>query len=97
MNNIYDDSGNNNAPDYENYNDNLAFEPKSADDLNEQGRQSDVLITAIERCERLEKQLKIAVKYLKIICDDYSCSTCMSCLGSAFAKTALGKIEELDK
>ena len=52
----------NNTPDYDN---NLAFEPTSADDLNEQGRQSDVLISAIERCERLEKQLKIAVKALE--------------------------------
>ena len=60
-------------------------------------RKSDVVISAIEKCEKLEKQLKIAVKYLKIICDDYSCSTCMDCLGSAYAKTALGKIKELDK
>ena len=48
----------NNAPDYEN---NLVFEPKSADDLNKQERQSDVLITAIERCEKLEKEI-IALK-----------------------------------
>ena len=31
---------------------------KSQDDLNEQGRQSDVLIKAIEKCERLEKEIK---------------------------------------
>ena len=61
MKNIYDDNGNNNAPDYEN---NLAFDPTSADDLNEQGRQSEVLIEAIEKCEKLEKQLKIAKKGL---------------------------------
>ena len=48
----------NNAPDYEN---NLAFEPKSADDLNEKGRQSEVLIKAIEKCEKLEKEI-IALK-----------------------------------
>ena len=54
----------NNTPDYEN---NLAFEPKSADDLNKQERQSDVLISAIERCERLEKQLKIAVEALEYL------------------------------
>lgn len=84
-------------PDYEN---DLVFPPqeiKSHDDLNTQGRQSDVLIKALEKCEKLEKQLKIAVKYLKIICNDYRCSTCMDCLGSAYAKTALGKIKELDK
>lgn len=53
MGNIYDDSENNNAPDYEN---NLAFDPTSADDLNEQGRQSEVLIKALEKCEKLEKE-----------------------------------------
>lgn len=37
---------------------------KSQDDLNEQGRQSEVLIKAIEKCERLEKQLEIAVEVL---------------------------------
>ncbi len=46
----------NNAPDYEN----LAFAPTSADELNEQKRDSDVLIKAIEKCERLEKQLNKA-------------------------------------
>ena len=53
--------------DYENYNDNLAFEPKSADDLNKQERQSDVLIKALDKCERLEKQLKIAESWLREI------------------------------
>ena len=51
----------NNEPDYDN---NLAFNPSSADDLNEQERQSEVLIKAIEKCEKLEKQLKIAKKGL---------------------------------
>ena len=52
--------------DYHNYKDNLAFPPiGSQDDLNEQGRDSEVLIKAIEKCEKLEKQLKIAVKYLR--------------------------------
>ena len=57
----------NNTPDYDN---NLAFEPKSADDLNKQERQSDVLISAIERCEKLEKQLKIAIKALESYAND---------------------------
>lgn len=48
----------NNEPDYEN---NLIFEPKSADDLNKQERQSEVLIKAIEKCEKLEKEI-IALK-----------------------------------
>lgn len=45
----------NNAPDYEN---NLAFAPKSADDLNEQGRTSDVIVSALEKCETLEVENK---------------------------------------
>lgn len=52
----------NNTSDYEN---NLAFAPTSADDLNKQERQSEVLVAAIEKCERLEKQLKIAIKALE--------------------------------
>lgn len=53
--------------DYNDYKENLVFPPiGSQDDLNEQGRQSDVLIKAIEKCEKLEKQLKIAVKCLRL-------------------------------
>lgn len=37
----------------------------SADDLNKQGRKSNVLIKALEKCEKLEKQLKIAVECLE--------------------------------
>lgn len=51
----------NNEPDYE---DNLVFPPqeiKSQHELSERGRQSDVLITAIERCEKLEEEI-IALK-----------------------------------
>lgn len=51
----------NNSPDYEN---DLVFPPqeiKSQHELSEQGRQSDVLISAIERCEKLEKEI-IALK-----------------------------------
>lgn len=51
--------------DYTDYENNLAFAPKSADDLNKQKRESDVLIAAVEKCEKLEKQLKIAVEALK--------------------------------
>lgn len=57
----------NNAPDY----DNLYFEPigdmSSLNDCNEGKRQSDVLIKAIEKCEKLEKQLKIAESWLREI------------------------------
>lgn len=56
----------NNAPDYEN---NLAFEPKSADDLNKQERQSEVLVAALDKCEKLEKALYVAVCTLEIYAD----------------------------
>ena len=74
----------NNAPDYEN---DLAFEPKSEDDLNEQGRQSEVLISTIEKCERFKKKLDIAVKAL----EEYT-TFCRNP-----AEEALAKIKELDK
>ena len=31
---------------------------KSADDLNEQGRKSEVLIKALEKCQKLEQEIK---------------------------------------
>lgn len=77
----------NNTPDYEN---DLAFPPqeiKSQHELSEQGRQSEVLIAAIEKCERLEKQLKIAVEAL----EEYT-TFCRHP-----AEEALAKIKELDK
>lgn len=42
--------------DYTDYDENLAFAPTSADDLGERGRLTDVLIKAIEKCEKLEKE-----------------------------------------
>ena len=80
----------NNAPDYEN---DLVFEPKSADDLNKQGRQSDVLIAALDKCEKLEKKLKIATEDLYVIAHNHS-------LGFGYieyAEKSLEKIKELDK
>lgn len=71
MKNIYDDSGNNNEPDYEN---NLAFPPqevKSQDELTQDGRQSEVLIKAIEKCEKLEIQLCIVIEILLRECPQY--------------------------
>ena len=61
----------NNAPDYEN---DLVFPPqeiKSQHELSEQGRQSDVLIAAIERCEKLEIQLGIVIEILLRECPQY--------------------------
>jgi hypothetical protein len=48
----------NNAPDYK---DNLVFPPqeiKSQDDIKREGRQSEVLIKALEKCEKLEEEIK---------------------------------------
>lgn len=84
----------NNTPDYDN---NLVFAPTSADDLNKQERQSDVLISAIERCEKLEKQLKIAIKALE------SLRTKKTVIGKVTGDVyyiwdyALEQIKELDK
>ena len=77
------------------YHKNLAFPPqdiKSQDDVKQDGRQSEVLIKAIEKCEKLEKQLKIAKKGLteiKIYGDgNRDCD---------IAAMYLKKIKELDK
>jgi hypothetical protein len=61
----------NNAPDYEN---DLVFPPqeiKSQDDLNTQGRQSEVLIRALEKCEKLRTQLNIVLNILLRECPQY--------------------------
>lgn len=44
--------------DYTDYENNLAFAPTSADELNEQGRKSEVLIKALEMCQKLEQEIK---------------------------------------
>lgn len=61
----------NNAPDYEN---DLVFPPqeiKSQDELTEQGRQSDVLIKALDKCEKLRTQLNIVLNMLLRECPKY--------------------------
>ena len=62
----------NNAPDYE---DNLVFPPqeiKSQDDIKHQDtRSSDVLIKAVEKCEKLEIQLGIIIEILLRECPQY--------------------------
>ena len=58
--------------DYLDYENNLVFPPqeiKSQHELSEQGRQSDVLITAIERCEKLEKEIITLKKEYKAECN----------------------------
>ena len=87
--------------DYLDYENNLAFAPKSADDLNEQKRDSEVLVAALEKCEKLEKQLKIAVDILEVI----STHTCFPdedvkeqvSIVYAWSSEALEQIKELDK
>ena len=80
----------------------------SADDLNKQGRKSDVLVAALEKCEKLEKQLKIAVKCLEKYADDkrwqdfeegdiVTFDVMFKPLGYTFAKKALKQIKELEK
>ena len=61
----------NSAPDYE---DNIVFQPqeiKSQHELSEQGRQSEVLIKAIEKCEKLEIELGIVLNILLRECPQY--------------------------
>ena len=62
----------NNAPDYQ---DNLVFPPqeiKSQDDIKHQDtRSSDVLIKAVETCQKLEKQLGIVIEILLRECPQY--------------------------
>lgn len=72
------------------------------------GRKTDVLIKALEKCEKLEKQLKIAKQYLEFIYTDtknghFACNACgyeiycESCINQEWAKDALEQIKELDK
>ena len=73
---------------------------KSADDLNEQKRQSDVLIKAIEKCEMLEKKLEIAVDALKRYRDGewwYGYEWQEDTDGWEIAQKAIEQIKELDK
>lgn len=65
---------------------------KSQDNLsttNDGKRSSDVVISAVEKCELLQKQLDIAVKCLK----NYKSGT----TDKWFAEVALEQIEELNK
>lgn len=73
---------------------------KSADDLNEQKRESDVLISAIEKCEKLEKQLEIAVEALETISkhanDNKRWNVVILKLVKTLSSVALNKIKELN-
>lgn len=91
MNNIYDDTMNNNEPDYEG---NLVFPPQEE--------------SVEKKCERLKKQLKIAVEALKEVYEDTTgghiqCDACNytieceGCVNQDVAEKALNHIKELDK
>ena len=97
--------------DYNDYNENLAFPPqeiKSQHEISEQGRQSEVFVAAIEKCEKLEKQLKIAESWLREIGNsvdtyfekdnrplEFTLDVLTGCGLSAYQ--ALHEIKELDK
>lgn len=61
-----------------------------------------------DKCERLEKQLKISVEALKYIYDDTKkghtqcdacgyCSSCETCINVDWAEKALNQLKELEK
>ena len=77
---------------------------KSQDDLNKQGRDSEVLLEAISKLETTTKQLEIAVEVLKIYGEsdnwDYNnifCPDDIANYGWRPALKALNKIKELEK
>lgn len=55
---------------------------------------TDTLIQALEKCERLEKQLRIADSYLQVIVG-LKGGKCFQCVD--FARRARKKIKELEK
>lgn len=68
----------------------------------------DTLVQAIERIERLEKQLEVAKEALKYIYDDTKkghtqcdacgyCSSCETCINADWAEKALQQIKELEE
>jgi hypothetical protein len=81
---------------------NKSQEIKSQHELSEQGRQSEVLIKAIEKCEKLEKQLKIAVNGINESIKDYEINgacyeDCVGFYMNATLIKTLEQIKELDK
>lgn len=68
---------------------------KSQDDLNEGKRSSEVLLATIEKCEKLQKQLDIAVEALCLYSNLRGDGTVSNY--ESVAKTALKHIKELEK
>lgn len=89
-------------------------EVRSQDDVtvNQGSRSSDVLVATIEKCEKLQKQLDIALKCLNTYAnEDYWLYCCKACGGSYYnlhkdkinlkygeypARNALANIKELE-
>lgn len=85
---------------------------ESQDDVtvNQGSRSSDVLVATIEKCEKLQKQLDVAVECLKLYAEKTQWSDCMSTGAVQFvldrgaftddgyllAENALEKIKELN-
>lgn len=77
---------------------NKSQEIKSQHELSERGRQSEVLLKAIEKCEKLEKQLDEANNI--IITADWHCDFTLQNLcgfSKYLAKYDIRQIKELDK
>lgn len=83
---------------------------KSQDDTRavQDKRSVDVLVHAVEKCEKLQKQLDIAVEALQYIYEDTKggstqcdacgyCDSCESCINAHWADKALKQIKELEK
>lgn len=71
---------------------NLIFAPKSADNLSEQKRESDVLIVALEKCEKLEKENKKLKEQIEV------CAWALNKFADLLVKGELKKnFKELDK
>lgn len=74
---------------------------------NEGGRKSDVLVATLEKCERLQKQLAIAVKALEDVATFMTCDEveiqeiqpefCADQAALDRVNEAMQKIKELDK
>ena len=69
---------------------------KSQDDLsttNDGKRSSDVVLSAVEKCERLQKQLDIALRYFSLIKRNVSIGS----LVYTYIENAKTEIKELNK
>lgn len=77
----------------------MTIEPYNYND--EPSGRSETLVQALERCEHLEKQLKIAVEALKTYADERTWDCCFknqcAYVDGFEANEAIRKIKELEK